>query len=497
MPQPSKHSATALLTATRSGQAGPRLPRFPVTAPVQLPGQVVSPPWVPTPTSECRGSTGAVVAKGPLPCRRPLKGSGDDSDDRGPGTEALRRAGSKEALWLATDATPPISEQWSVRPPSRGSQASTAPRPPSTPSPWLLDVEMDNEDAQLRRSAEVVPETDDARDKFAEEWEKLVEEQLLKGRPARPESAGSRSSFAGRVSRPGSGRRQQTRPGSGRRRPDEECPWNRSASHGSAMGGVGVDSGFAGTIDAATDRPSSAGRMRTVPGLPEPRLLRPAPADPPPLLYSSAQQRQILLDVFRAEDLKLKEEKEAKARRKELREQRLREAAAGPAMPPQPAAEGPTSAAQADPGPADASAKRGLFGGAWRLKRPPLLGARSRSASEKNGSSWSWASRMPRVRLRRSRVSRAADAGHPPEGKDAGKPQQRTLTEADKSQVAALVRQMEETLDRARILPIHERKKAFRELQRLLHPDKNRSCQEAAKIAFQMLMDRRGSFLRD
>lgn len=468
---------------------------------MQLPGQVVSLPWVPTPTP----STGAVAAKGLLPSRRPLKGSGDDSDDRGPGTEALRRAGSKEALWLASDATPPISEQWSVRPPSRGSQASTAPRPPGTPAPWLLDVEMDNEEVQLRRSAEVagrhgdgvVPETDDARDKFAEEWEKLVEEQMLKGRPARPESAGSRSPSAGRVSRPGSGRRQQTRPGSGRRRPDEECPWNRSASHCSAMGGVGVDSGSAGTIDAATDRPSSAGRMRTVPGLPEPRLLRPAPAEPPPLLYSSAQQRQILLDVFRAEDLKLKEEKEAKALRKELREQRLREAAAGPAMPPQPAAEGPTSAAQADPGPANASAKRGFFGGAWRLKRPPLFGARSRSASEKNGSSWSWASRMPRVRLRRSRVSSAADAGHAPEGKDAGKPQQRTFTEADKSQVAALVRQMEETLDRARILPMHERKKAFRELQRLLHPDKNRSCQEAAKIAFQMLMDRRGGFLRD
>ncbi|CAE7726925.1 Acaa1a, partial [Symbiodinium microadriaticum] len=43
--------------------------------------------------------------------------------------------------------------------------------------------------------------------------------------------------------------------------------------------------------------------------------------------------------------------------------------------------------------------------------------------------------------------------------------------------------------DRTRSSPLEERKKVFRDLQRQLHPDKNLHDQEAAKLAFQKLME--------
>lgn len=59
-----------------------------------------------------------------------------------------------------------------------------------------------------------------------------------------------------------------------------------------------------------------------------------------------------------------------------------------------------------------------------------------------------------------------------------------------------LVSEIDEELDQARGLPQQERKKIFRELQRRIHPDKNLADQDAAKLAFQYLMDNRTSFLK-
>jgi len=51
------------------------------------------------------------------------------------------------------------------------------------------------------------------------------------------------------------------------------------------------------------------------------------------------------------------------------------------------------------------------------------------------------------------------------------------------------------TLEHARTQPLEERKKVFRDLQRQLHPDKNIDQADAAKLAFQRLMEQRASFL--
>jgi hypothetical protein len=59
------------------------------------------------------------------------------------------------------------------------------------------------------------------------------------------------------------------------------------------------------------------------------------------------------------------------------------------------------------------------------------------------------------------------------------------------------IRQIEEELVRATSMPLQQREKVFRDLQRRYHPDKNLQCPEAAKLAFQRLMQERTSFLRD
>lgn len=50
-------------------------------------------------------------------------------------------------------------------------------------------------------------------------------------------------------------------------------------------------------------------------------------------------------------------------------------------------------------------------------------------------------------------------------------------------------------LDHSRSKSLDERKKVFKDLQRQLHPDKNIEQAEAAKQAFQKLMEQRGPFL--
>lgn len=56
--------------------------------------------------------------------------------------------------------------------------------------------------------------------------------------------------------------------------------------------------------------------------------------------------------------------------------------------------------------------------------------------------------------------------------------------------------EIDELMDRARGLSLQERRKTFRELQRRIHPDKNLSDQDDAKLAFQYLMENRNLFLK-
>lgn len=55
------------------------------------------------------------------------------------------------------------------------------------------------------------------------------------------------------------------------------------------------------------------------------------------------------------------------------------------------------------------------------------------------------------------------------------------------------------TLDDTRSRPLEERKRIFKELQRTLHPDKNMATpeqEEAAKMAFQKLMEERAFYFK-
>jgi len=58
--------------------------------------------------------------------------------------------------------------------------------------------------------------------------------------------------------------------------------------------------------------------------------------------------------------------------------------------------------------------------------------------------------------------------------------------------VAKVLKELEQTRNE----PLEARKKVFKDLQRRLHPDKNLDCPEAAKLAFQQLMDNRVMYLR-
>jgi len=57
--------------------------------------------------------------------------------------------------------------------------------------------------------------------------------------------------------------------------------------------------------------------------------------------------------------------------------------------------------------------------------------------------------------------------------------------------------EMEEVLARTRNQSHAERQTIFRDLQRRLHPDKNAAHAEAAKLAFQELMQRKQSYMRN
>ena len=59
----------------------------------------------------------------------------------------------------------------------------------------------------------------------------------------------------------------------------------------------------------------------------------------------------------------------------------------------------------------------------------------------------------------------------------------------------ALWNKVERKMTQTQEEPIGARTRLFREFQRLLHPDKNSDCPEAASRVFQRFMDRRSSYL--
>ncbi|CAE7643803.1 unnamed protein product, partial [Symbiodinium pilosum] len=63
------------------------------------------------------------------------------------------------------------------------------------------------------------------------------------------------------------------------------------------------------------------------------------------------------------------------------------------------------------------------------------------------------------------------------------------------AQADLLVTEMREQLQHTCKEPLQVRKLIFRDLQRQLHPDKNTECEEAAKHAFQKLMEERKTYL--
>lgn len=67
--------------------------------------------------------------------------------------------------------------------------------------------------------------------------------------------------------------------------------------------------------------------------------------------------------------------------------------------------------------------------------------------------------------------------------------------EAAEKKASSLMDRVMKQIDSTRDAPLEERKKVFKDLQRQLHPDKNPHDQEAAKLAFQKLMENRNIYL--
>jgi len=70
------------------------------------------------------------------------------------------------------------------------------------------------------------------------------------------------------------------------------------------------------------------------------------------------------------------------------------------------------------------------------------------------------------------------------------------LEEDVEKQTELLVAEMQQQLQHTSGEPLQVRKLIFRDLQRQLHPDKNTHCEEAAKHAFQKLMQERQTYLK-
>ncbi|CAE7198361.1 unnamed protein product [Symbiodinium sp. CCMP2592] len=194
---------------------------------------------------------------------------------------------------------------------------------------------------------------------------------------------------------------------------------------------------------------------------PSPRLLKsreeevpqPAQTQPPP--FSQKQQREILEEFQRQQEENLRQQREMEA--ETLRQERLqaRQNRRSSGSRPREAAKAAPSAPPTHP---------------KKSKTSPL----SRM--------------MAHFRSKMSSLWRGRDAVTAFDGEG-----QKIL----EAQTERLLTEMKDTLAATHNEPMAVRRKVFRELQRKLHPDKNAHCREAAKIAFQQLMDQQSKYLNE
>jgi len=103
----------------------------------------------------------------------------------------------------------------------------------------------------------------------------------------------------------------------------------------------------------------------------------------------------------------------------------------------------------------------------------------------------------PTPKARPQRSQSAPPAGAKSSWFGGAGPSASATDKATEKKATSLSADMMKRLDHSRGKPIDERKKIFKDLQRELHPDKNIGQAEAAKTAFQKLMEQRGPFLSD
>lgn len=146
-------------------------------------------------------------------------------------------------------------------------------------------------------------------------------------------------------------------------------------------------------------------------------------------------------------------------------------------------------------------------GGSWTLEsgefqRPPTLkarGSRADSHSEPRPETRRPTSPEPAGRFMRAAAAAARVLGREKVQEQVPVepfPEEPEPPQDPIEQAEHLVTEMLDFLETTREEPLHVRKLIFRDMQRQLHPDKNTDCEEAAKLAFQKLMEQRPGYLR-
>eukprot|EP00929_Paragymnodinium_shiwhaense_P073650 TRINITY_DN37610_c0_g1_i1.p1 TRINITY_DN37610_c0_g1~~TRINITY_DN37610_c0_g1_i1.p1 ORF type:complete len:1079 (+),score=218.88 TRINITY_DN37610_c0_g1_i1:152-3388(+) len=166
---------------------------------------------------------------------------------------------------------------------------------------------------------------------------------------------------------------------------------------------------------------------------------------------------------------------------------RLRAAAAGSKASEQPSSARPRAASQAS-----------TRGGA--APSPTAASAAKPSSSSASSSSARRSTSAPPAASAPASGADAANKGGASGGSSwwpwSSAPPPKEKTPAETAEV--LIADMQRHLDKTRIKSLAERKSIFKDMQRQLHPDKNMESEataEAAKIAFQRLMEQRGMYL--
>lgn len=133
------------------------------------------------------------------------------------------------------------------------------------------------------------------------------------------------------------------------------------------------------------------------------------------------------------------------------------------------------------------SEPRGGFFGRWggRARSEPPKETRTRTDAGHQWTQWPGASPQPETREDKARKAK----------EHAERMAKERQQEAAEKKASSLMDSVMKQIDNTRSAPLEERKKVFKELQRQLHPDKNPQEQEAAKLAFQKLMENRNVYL--